>query len=270
MPLACDACDALDERAGDGAGEDGVGKSGRERAVAGEAVGKAEDVVVERVQAAHVALGEEFGFVGGHIDLHRALGFAGLATEAEIEGLVNGAALEAFLSQRAGEHLPEQVRAAASGVLLFAGGAVAGAHDAAYGIAAGADADAALGGAEEGAVVLGEGEVSLPPNLSAVGGHAGQIGWGTAVVRRVAEILRRVVNARRVGELAGVHAVVRIPEHLEFAEGLDEFGAEHLGQQRRAGLAVAVLAGERAAEGDDYVGGAIDELPVSCDAFRES
>ena len=83
-------------------------------------------------------------------------------------------------------------------------------------------------------------------------------------MRRVAEILRGVVDARRVGELAGVHAVVRIPEHLELAEGLRQLGAEHFGQQRRAGLAVAVLAGERAAEGDDDVGGAIDELAVSC------
>ena len=178
LPLAGDSGDALDERAGERAGEDGVGEGRRQRAVAGKLVGKAKDVVVERVQAALVALREKLGFVGGHVHLHRALGFAGLATEAEIESLVDGAALEAFFAQGAGEHLPQQVRAAASGVLLLAGGAIAGAHDAAHSVAAGADADAALGSAREGAVVFCEGEVGLPPNLSAVVAHAGQIWMG--------------------------------------------------------------------------------------------
>ena len=146
LPLAGDAGNALDEWAGDGACEDGVGESRRERAVAGETVGKSENVVVERVRASLVALGEELGFAGRHVDLHRALGFAGLATEAKIEGLVDGAALKAFLAQGPGKHLPKQVRAAAGGVLLLAGGAVTGAHDAARGIAAGADAHATFGG----------------------------------------------------------------------------------------------------------------------------
>src|SRR5208337_507156 len=168
-----------DERAGQRAGEDGVGEGRRQRTVAGEAVGEAENVVVKRVRTALVALGEKLGLVGGHVYLHRALGFASLATEAEIEGFVNSAALEAFVTQGAGKHFPEQVCAAAGGVLLLAGGAVAGAHDAAHGVAAGADANAALGGAREGAVVFCEGEVGLPPNLSAVVAHAGQIGWGT-------------------------------------------------------------------------------------------
>jgi hypothetical protein len=74
---------------------------------------------------------------------------------------VDGLALEAFFAQSAGEHLPEQAGAAAGGVLLFAGGAVAGAHDAALGVAAGADADAALGGALERAMVGGEDEVGF-------------------------------------------------------------------------------------------------------------
>jgi len=76
----------------------------------------------------------------------------------------------------------------------------------------------------------------------------------------MAEILRGIVDAHRVGEFAGIHAVVGIPEHFEFAEGFDELGAEHLGQQRRAGLAVAVLAGERTAERNYHVGSAIDEF----------
>ena len=162
VAFPCNASDALDEWAGERAGQDGVGERWSERAVAGEAIGKAEDVVLERVQAAFVMLRKEFGFVGGHIHLDRALGFAGLATEAQVEGFMDGVAVETFLLKRAGEHLPEQMGAAAGGVLLFAGGAVAGAHDAALGVAAGADADAALGGALEGAVVVREGEVGLP------------------------------------------------------------------------------------------------------------
>ena len=85
--------------------------------------------------------------------------------------------------------------------------------------------------------------------------------------RSVAEILCGVVDAHRVRELAGIHAVVRIPEHFELAECLHELGAKHLGQQCRARLAVAMLAGERTAEGDHHVGGAIDELAESCDSF---
>ena len=124
---------------------------GRERAVAGEAVGEAEDVVMERVQAALVALGEKLGFVGGHVDLHGALGFAGFATEAKVESLVDGVALEAFVAQGAGEHLPKKMGAAAGRVLLLAGSAIAGAHDAALRVAARAYAHAALGGAFKGA-----------------------------------------------------------------------------------------------------------------------
>ena len=70
---------------------------GRERAAAGKAVGEAKDVVMQRMQTAFVALGEELRFVGGHVHLHRALGFAGFATEAKVEGFVNGVALEAFV-----------------------------------------------------------------------------------------------------------------------------------------------------------------------------
>ena len=69
-----------------------------------------------------------------------------------------------------------------------------------------------------------------------------------ALVEGVAKVFERIVDAHRIEELAGIHAVVRIPERLEFAEGLHELGAEHFGQQRGARLAVAVLAGERAAK----------------------
>ena len=113
------------------------------------------------MQAAFVMLRQELRFPCGHVHLHRALGLAGLATEAEVEGLVDGLALEAFLAQRAGEHLPQQSSAAAGGVLLVAGGAVAGTHDAAGGVAACANADAALSGVRKRALIGGESEVGF-------------------------------------------------------------------------------------------------------------
>ena len=76
----------------------------------------------------------------------------------------------------------------------------------------------------------------------------------------LAEILSRIVDAHSVGELAGIHAIVGVPEHLEFAKGLDEFRAEHLGQQSGARLAIAVFAGERSAEREHNIGGALDEF----------
>ena len=208
------------------------------------------------MQAAFVALGQELGFVGGHIHLHGALGFAGLATEAEVEGVVDGAALEAFFAQRAGEHLPEQAGAAAGGVLLFAGGAIAGAHDAALGFAAGADADTALGGALE-EPFGGENEVGFESVRCA----DGALRWGPGSgSRAVAQIFDRIVDTHGIDELAGIHAVVGIPDGLEFAEGLISSGPNILGKQSGAGLAVAVFAGERAAEAEHDIGGAVDEL----------
>ena len=242
-----DAGDVFDERAGEGAGEERVGERRRERAEAGEAVSEAEDVVLERMQAAFVALREELGFVGGHIDLDGALGFAGLATEAEVEGFMDGFALEAFFAQRAGEHLPEQAGAATGGVLLQASGAVAGTHDSAGGVAAGADADAAVGSVGKRAIVAGEDEVRFERGLLRCGGD-------------VAKVFDGVVDADSVDELAGIHAVVGIPESLELAEGLHEFGAEHLGQESAARLAVAVFAAERTADGKDDVCSAVEEL----------
>jgi len=259
----------LDEGAGERAGEDGVGEAGGEGAESGELVSKSEDVVVERMEAALVMLGEVLGFPGGDIDLDRALGFACLATEAEVEGLVDGFALKALGAECAGEHLPEEAGAAACGVLFVAGGAVAGTHDAAGGIAACADADAALRCAGEGTLVSGEGEVGF--KIAHRGGNGRLRGCGRGLFRVdggvVAEVFKGVVDADGVNELAGVHAVVRIPEDLEVAEGLHERGAEHLGQESGAGLAVAVLAREGAAEAEDDIRSAVNELAEAAEAL---
>ncbi len=84
----------------------------------------------------------------------------------------------------------------------------------------------------------------------------------------MAQVLDGVVDTHGIRKLAGIHAVVRVPERLELAEGIDELGAEHFGQQSGARLAVAVLAGERAAEGEDEIGGALDEFAEVAHALR--
>ena len=266
LPFAGDAGDALDQRAGEGAGEHGVCQRRGQRALAGEPVGKSEDVVVERVQAALVALGQELGFVGGHVHLDGALGFAGLATEAEVEGLVDGVALEAFLAQGSGEHLPEQAGAAAGGVLLLAGGAVAGAHDAALRCCGRRRRRRSARWRGRGSRRRRQMRSEFPGSQNRDPSSAPGRLWGTRV-RGMAEIFHGVVDADGIDELAGIHAVAGIPERLELAEGLHELGAEHFGQQGGARLAVAVLAGERAAEAEDDIGGAVDELAEVAHAF---
>src|SRR5258708_35192909 len=110
----------LDERAGDGTGENCVSERWGDRAPPRQPVCESKNVMLERMQAALVALGKELRFVGGHVYLHWAFRLAGLATEAKIERLMNGLAFESFFAQCSGQHLPKQPCAAARGVLLLA------------------------------------------------------------------------------------------------------------------------------------------------------
>ena len=66
--------------------------------------------------------------------------------------------------------------------------------------------------------------------------------------------------------LLGLRRLSGSQRRLNSRKASHQLGAEHLGQQRGAGLAVAVFAGERAAVGDDDVGGAVDELAEGEDA----
>ncbi len=133
--------------------------------------------------------------------------------------------------------------AATGGVELFSGGHEAGAHGSGVLLAAGSDAYTAQGGGGEGATIFGEGEVGF--------------GLPGLVVDAEAEVFVDLVG---VDELVGVHPVGGIEEALEGAEGVHQLGAEHLGEEGSAGLAVAVFAGEGAAVGEGDVGGALDEL----------
>ncbi len=64
-----------------------------------------------------------------------------------------------------------------------------------------------------------------------------------------------------------VHPVVRVPDCLEFAEGLHQFLAVHHRQEFGLGLAVAVLARQRAAVLDDQFGGLAQETAPDLDAL---
>ncbi len=76
------------------------------------------------------------------------------------------------------------------------------------------------------------------------------------------------MNAVRVDDLARVHLPVGVPDRLELAEGRDELVAEHLRQELRPRLAVAVLARERAAELEDEVGRLVEEAAEGLDPLR--
>ena len=59
----------------------------------------------------------------------------------------------------------------------------------------------------------------------------------------------------------GIHPVVGVPDRLELPKRLYDLVPVHLREQLRARLAVAVLAGERAAVGDDEVCGLVEKAP---------
>src|SRR6266702_5874365 len=198
---------------------------------------------MQRVQAALVALGEKLRFVSRHVDLDGALGFAGLAAEAEVESLMDCVALKAFTTEVAGEHLPQQTGAAAGGVLLLAGGTIAGTHDAARGFAACADTHAAFGGTLQRSLILGEDEVSFSLSLLF---RMSLLAWDCrrrlASPQGMAQVLKRIVDAHGVDQLAGIHAIVGIPQGFELAKSLHQLRTKHLGQQGGTRLAIAMFA----------------------------
>src|SRR6516164_1314869 len=113
-------------------------------------------------------------------------------------------------------------------MLLIACTAVAGAHHPALRIAARSDADTALSGMFKRAMIAGEYEVLFR-----------LVGF---VRNTVPQILNGIVHPYSIGELAGIHAVVGVPNLLELAKRPHKFRAKHLRKQRGARLAIAVLA----------------------------
>ena len=164
---------------------------------------------------------EELGLHRRHVDAQRALALARLALEAEVEDLVQPLVAERLARVRLRERLDERVGAPAGGVLLLAGGHVGRAHHALAGLAAGADALAAVGGVAHAAAEV---EVGLERQRGRQ--------------RRVAEALR---ERWRVDHHARVEAPVGVEQRLDLAERLVELVAEHARVERAADAAVAVL-----------------------------
>ena len=93
-----------------------------------------------------VVMGEELSLVGGHVDGDGALGLAGFAGEAEVEGFADLLVCPLVGEDFVLHELPEEMGAAAGGVEFFAGGHEAGAHGGGVGFAACSYAYAAQGG----------------------------------------------------------------------------------------------------------------------------
>ena len=237
-----------------------VDQARRVRCEARPQVDVAESVGAARAHAALIIMRQKFGFVGGDVNADRAIALASFAGEAEVERLFDffaapAVANDSIFSSCSLRHFPEQVSAAASGVLFFAGDAIAGAHHAAFFAAALSHSNAAQGGEGQAAMIGGKLKASL--------------GFPRSVIRAETKVLVEFVGRllRQTNDFAGIHFAVGVPCRLEFAECLHEFRAKHFRQQFGAGLAVAVFAGERAAIADDEIGGLLDELAELGDAF---
>ena len=126
----------------------------------------AEGVGIQRAHAAFVIVREKFGFVGGDVDADGAIAFAAFAGQAEIERVFDFFAAPAVADDGVVaigilRHLPEQVSAAASGVLFFVRGALTGTHHAAFFAAAFANANAAKSRMRKAAVIQRKLEMRL-------------------------------------------------------------------------------------------------------------
>ena len=195
---------------------------------------------------------EELGLVGRHVDVDRAVVRAPLAGQAQVERVIDLAALPAVGDDLAAQHLEEQPRAPARRVLLLARDHVARAHHAlGVGLAALSDADAAQRRVREVAAVVGVGELHGRPRR--------------VVIRSQLEV---DVDRERIDDLARVHLALGIPDALELPEGLHDLGAVLLFEELGALLAVAVLARERAAVADAEVARLLHEVPVALDPVR--
>src|SRR6185312_14619285 len=99
-------------------------------------------------------MGAKLGLVGRHVGIDRAVAFATLAAEAEVERFLNRLAAPEVIDRPAVQHLEQQPGTTACGVSFFTRCLVAWAHNALARVvpAAGPDADAARDGLREAAV----------------------------------------------------------------------------------------------------------------------
>ncbi|SIA61266.1 Uncharacterised protein [Mycobacteroides abscessus subsp. abscessus] len=240
--------------------------------------------MAEGTQAAPVGAEQCFGAVAGHVDAGGAVGGAGLAGEAQVEGLEDLGGVDGLDELRV-RRLLEDAGAAAGHVLLLARGQVGRAHEGAgHSRAALADAGAAVDGGREVAAVVGEGE-------AAVRRHGARGDAAQAKVEGVDAGLELERTARMAGipgnpgiprpraggglglvhgggEYPGVEEVVRVEDVLDAGEQVEHLGGVHEPQELAAGAAVAVFAGDGAAVGGADAGRGLQERARVGDALR--
>src|SRR3989442_9630642 len=173
-----------------------------------------------------VVMRHELGLVRGHVGVRWAVAAATLAAEAPVERVFHFLALPAVGDELAAQHLSEKPRAAARGVALLARAAVARAHGAAFRGAALPHADATPDGSSETVPLLaGEGKLCLESH--------------GLVLRSEAQVFIHPQDfSFGIDDLPGVHAILRVPQRLELAEGLHQLRAEHERQELGARMAV--------------------------------
>src|SRR5579864_182979 len=141
-------------------------------------------------------------------------------------------------------HLPKQMGAAAGGMLFLARGAKAWAHHSALILPAFPHPDTTQSCLRQTAIVMRKFEMSFRhPRL---------------VVLAKTKVLIHLVGQH---ELAGIHFPLRVPQYLEPAKSLHQFGAKHFWQKLGACLTVPMLAGERAAVGKNQIRRLFHEFP---------
>ena len=186
---------------------------------------------------------QELRLVRRHVGMRRAIALATLASQAQVEGFAHFIALPLIGDHFAAQHFGQQARAAARGVALFAGDAIARAHGATFRSTTLAHADTAFHLARK-ALTLARQECHARGE-----GHR-------LVIRALAQVLvgAKHFPAGRIDHLARIHFSQRVPDGLEFDQRLHQLRSVHHRQELGLGLAVAVLARERAAVFDHQLG----------------
>src|ERR1035441_5690548 len=98
-------------------------------------------------------------------------------------------------------------------MLFVSGGAIAGTHYAASRLTTCADSDAEFGGALQRSSILRKNEVRFEGRVRVCVRRGIPRGDGA-----MPQILDGVVHSDSINDLAGVHAIFRIPQRFEFAE----------------------------------------------------
>src|ERR1700679_3440451 len=133
-----------------------VGGARRERSKFRPPVNHSESVGMERAALALVVVRQELRFVGCEIDVCRALRFARLTGETQVERFLDLLVPPTAVDHFTLKHFEEHMGAAARTMLFFERHHVTGAHRTAVKLAAGPKSDASRRGIRERAVIAGE------------------------------------------------------------------------------------------------------------------